>query len=56
LGALVEAGRRDGSIAPGPPLAAALLGAIEGLAMVVAGKPHDEELAERVVRGVLGPV
>ena len=34
---LIEAGRRDGSIPPGPPLAPALLGAIEGLAMVVAG-------------------
>jgi AcrR family transcriptional regulator len=54
LTALVEAGRRDGSIPPGPPLAPALLGAIEGLAMVVAGRPHDEELAERVARGVLG--
>ena len=54
LTALIEAGRRDGSIPPGPPLAPALLGAIEGLAMVVAGRPHDEELAERVARGVLG--
>jgi hypothetical protein len=54
LAEVIEAGRRDGSIPPGPPLAAALLGAIEGLAMVVAGRPHDEELAERVARGVLG--
>jgi AcrR family transcriptional regulator len=54
LTALIAAGRRDGSIPAGPPLAAALLGAIEGLAMVVAGKPHDEALAERVTRGLLG--
>jgi len=54
VAALIEAGRSDGSIPAGPPLAAALLGAIEGLAMVVAGKPHDEDLAERVARGVLG--
>ena len=54
LTTLIEAGRREGSIPPGPPLAPALLGAIEGLAMVVAGRPHDEELAERVARGVLG--
>jgi len=54
VAALIKAGRSDGSIPAGPPLAAALLGAIEGLAMVVAGRPHDEELAERVARGVLG--
>src|SRR4051794_4455851 len=54
LTAVIEAGRRDRSIPPGPPLAAALLGAVEGLAIVVAGQPNDEELAERVVRGVLG--
>ncbi len=56
--ALIEAGRRDGSIPPGPAasqLAAAALGAIEGLAIALAGAaPHDEELAERVIRGVLG--
>jgi AcrR family transcriptional regulator len=52
--ALIEAGRGDGSIPPGPPLALALHGALEGLAIVVAGKPHDEALAERTVRGLLG--
>jgi AcrR family transcriptional regulator len=53
--ALVEAGREDGSIPPGPLLALAILGALEGLAIVVAGTPHDEALAERTVRGLLGP-
>jgi AcrR family transcriptional regulator len=52
--ALVDAGRADGSIPPGPRLALALLGALEGLAIVVAGKPDDELLAERTVRGLLG--
>jgi AcrR family transcriptional regulator len=55
---LIAAGRADGSIPEGPPagtLALAALGAIEGLAIVLAGAaPHDEELAERAIRGVLG--
>lgn len=55
---LVTAGRRNGAIPPGPPprvLALALVGALEGLVIHVAGKaPFDEELAERMVLGVLG--
>ena len=55
---LIEAGRRDGSIPPGPParaVAVALLGALEGAVIALAGQaPHDEPLAARVVAGVLG--
>lgn len=55
---LIEAGRKNGSIPPGPPpglQAIALLGAIEGLVITLAGQaPHDEELADRAVLGVLG--
>ncbi len=55
---LIAAGRRDGSIPPGPPeieLAFAALATIEGLAIQLAGRtPHDEEIAERVMRGLLG--
>ena len=55
----VERGRRSGSIPPGPPariLAAGYLSALEGLAIGVAGRtPHDEDLAECVVVGLLGP-
>jgi AcrR family transcriptional regulator len=58
LTALITAGRRDGSIPPGPPpraLAPALLAALEGLVIGAGGKaPHDELLAERLVRGLLG--
>jgi len=54
---LVARGRRSGAIPPGPParaLAAAYLAAVEGLAIGVAGRtPHDEDLAERVVLGLL---
>jgi AcrR family transcriptional regulator len=55
--ALITAGRRDGSIPPGPPvrtLAVAAIAAMEGLAIQLAGAPHDEVMAERAVRGVLG--
>jgi AcrR family transcriptional regulator len=56
--ALISAGRRDGSIPPGPPasqLAPAAIGALEGLAIQLAGaRPHDEEFAERMMRGMLG--
>ncbi len=55
--ALITSGRRDGTIPPGPAaktLAVAILGAVEGLAIHVAGAPHDEVIAERLVRGALG--
>lgn len=55
---LVEAGRRDGSIPPGPPataVARAFLGALEGAVIELAGQaPDDEVLAARAVAGVLG--
>jgi AcrR family transcriptional regulator len=55
---LIDAGRRDGSIPPGPPApvtALALLTAIEGAVIGLAGKaPHDELLAARAAAGVLG--
>jgi AcrR family transcriptional regulator len=55
---LVNAGRRDGSIPPGPPaqaVARAFLGALEGAVIELAGQaPHDEVLAVRAVAGVLG--
>lgn len=54
----VEAGRRDGSIPPGPPprtTALALVGALEGTAIALAGNaPADERMAVRVTAGVLG--
>lgn len=55
---LIDAGRESGAIPPGPPaptLALALLGALEGLVISVAGQdPFDELLAERTVLGILG--
>jgi AcrR family transcriptional regulator len=55
---IITAGRERGSILPGPPareLALAILGAVEGLVINLAGQePHDEELAEQVVVGLLG--
>jgi AcrR family transcriptional regulator len=55
---LIGAGRRDGSIPPGPParaVALALTGALEGAVITLAGQaPHDEALAVRVTAGVLG--
>ncbi len=55
---LVKAGRRDGSIPPGPParaVAQAFLGALEGAVIALGGHaPHDELLAARAVAGVLG--
>jgi AcrR family transcriptional regulator len=55
---LIEAGRRDGSIPPGPPakaVALAFWGALEGAVIALAGHaPHDELLATRTVAGVLG--
>lgn len=55
---LITAGRRDGSIPPGPPataVALAFMGALEGSVIALAGQaPHDELLAARAVAGVLG--
>lgn len=55
---LIQAGRREGSIPPGPPamtVALACMGALEGAVISLAGHaPHDELLAERAVAGVLG--
>ena len=55
---LIAAGRRDGSIPPGPPArttALAFFGALEGAVIAVAGQaPHDELLAARATAGVLG--
>src|SRR5215207_6984195 len=55
---LIEAGRKDGSIPPGPPsktVALAFVGALEGAVIALAGQaPHDELLAARAVAGVLG--
>jgi AcrR family transcriptional regulator len=55
---LINAGRRDGTIPVGPPaktVALALMGALEGAVIELAGQtPYDELLAERAVAGVLG--
>jgi AcrR family transcriptional regulator len=55
---LINAGRRMGTIPPGPParvVALAFIGAMEGTVIEVAGQaPHDEVLAARAVAGVLG--
>ena len=55
---LIDAGRRDGSIPPGPPakaVALAFWGALEGAVIAVAGQaPHDELLAAHTAAGVLG--
>ncbi len=55
---LIEAGRREGLIPPGPParsVALALIGALEGVVITLAGQaPYDELLAARTVAGVLG--
>jgi AcrR family transcriptional regulator len=56
--ALITAGRAEGAIPDGPPaqlLAIAGIGAVEGLAIQIAGRaPHDELLGERLMRGLLG--
>jgi AcrR family transcriptional regulator len=58
LARLIGAGRRQGSIPPGPPprtVALALSGALEGTVITLAGQaPHDELLAERAAAGILG--
>jgi AcrR family transcriptional regulator len=55
---LINAGRSDGAIPPGPParaVALAFVGALEGAVIALAGQaPHDELLAARAVAGVLG--
>ena len=55
---LIEAGRKEGSIPPGPPArttARAFIGALEGAVIALGGQaPHDEVLAARAVAGVLG--
>lgn len=55
---LIRAARRNGSVPPGPPAllsAKAFLAVLESVAIEVAGKaPHDVELVERGVRGILG--
>src|SRR4051794_11956981 len=55
---LINAGRRAGSIPPGPPprtTALAFVGALEGAVIALAGQaPHDGLLAARVAVGVLG--
>jgi AcrR family transcriptional regulator len=55
---VIEAGRRAGVLPSGPPtptLALAFVGAVEGAVIAVAGQmPHDEHLAVRTARGVLG--
>jgi AcrR family transcriptional regulator len=58
LARLINAGRRAGRIPPGPPARAtalALIGALEGAVITLAGQaPYDQELAARVVAGILG--
>ncbi|MDX6638498.1 MAG: hypothetical protein QOJ01_2009 [Solirubrobacterales bacterium] len=57
---LINAGRRNGSIPPGPPARAVALGfvgALEGAVIALAGQaPHDELLAARAAAGALGLV
>ncbi|MFC0624282.1 TetR/AcrR family transcriptional regulator [Kribbella deserti] len=54
----IRAGRKAGTIPPGPPVRAlghAFVGALEGTVIALAGqKPHDELLAARAAAGVLG--
>jgi hypothetical protein len=56
---LIVAGRRDGSIATGPPatvLARAFMSAVEGVVIALAGRVgDDEQLAQRVALGLLTP-
>ncbi len=58
LARLINAGRRDGSIPPGPPartVALGVIGALEGAVITLAGQaPYDELLAVRATAGVLG--
>jgi AcrR family transcriptional regulator len=54
---LIVAGRRDGTIPPGPPakaLAAASLAAVEAAVIALAGRVgDDEEIAQRIALGLL---
>ena len=54
---LILAGRRDGSIPPGPSatlMAAGAMAAIEGVVIALAGRVgDDEEIAQRVARGLM---
>ena len=54
---LIANGRQTGQLPPGPPpaaLALAYLGAIDGVAISLAGQaPHDVVLAEQAARGIL---
>jgi AcrR family transcriptional regulator len=58
LSRLIQAGRRQGTLPAGPPaptVALALVGALEGTVIMLAGRaPHDVVLAERAVAGILG--
>jgi AcrR family transcriptional regulator len=55
---LIDAGRRAGSIPPGPPVRAvalAFVGAVEGAVIELTGQaPYDELLAASAAAGVLG--
>lgn len=54
--ALIDAGRREGTVPPGQSsvaLAAAALGAIEGAVIALAGHEEDEAIARRVALGLL---
>jgi AcrR family transcriptional regulator len=55
---LIASARRLGQVPPGPPthvLAQGAVGAMEGVAIWAAGRaPHDVDMAERVMRGILG--
>jgi len=55
---LITAGRRNGSIPPGPPVrltARAFLAALEAVAIELAGSaPHDIALISRAASGILG--
>jgi AcrR family transcriptional regulator len=58
LAKLISRARRVGSVPPGPPArltARAFTGVLEAVAIEVAGQPpHDVELMDRAVRGLLG--
>lgn len=55
---LIATARGQGSVPPGPPAsltAEAFLAVLESVAIEIAGQaPHDVELVERAVRGILG--